>query len=207
MEHYALTGRGKFIVITVIVTTFFILPAIIIAIWALGRDTGQEIDNGLSGVLQNGDSTVVSDPAPESTPDLSEIPQIEDNDNDEPMPAAQLPFTPLVSFDLNAGEMVFLFAPGMQTLLDDNTAYMIGTLLASPKNTDDAIISVEIPQLPDDETITLTTAITNTFTELEIPLSDIVFFVYHPEDADIEQEANPQDAPIEVTISLQNTLN
>ena len=161
MQRYILTERGKFLVAIFIIVFFLLLPALIFAIWALTRDAGSmDAPSDANGIHQNGTGSFSPEPTPVDTPD----PSLDD----------------LVAFDLDAGTMTFLFTPDIQDTIDNHIDTKLGELLTSPKNTYNAKIAVEIPQLSDTETVTLTTAILNAFTKHEVPLSDIVFFVYQP---------------------------
>jgi hypothetical protein len=166
MQRYIITERGKFLVAILVIVFFLLLPATIIAIWALTRGSAStELPLDTNGTYQNGSDSFSSEPTPVDTPD----PSLDD----------------LVSFDLDAGTMTFLFTPNLQDTLDSNVDTKLGELLTSLKNTDDAKIAVEIPLLSDTDTAILTTAILNAFNKHDVPLSDIVFFVYQP-DTDIQ---------------------
>jgi len=141
----------------------------IFAIWALTRDTApSEPPPGENGIYQNGSEPLLPEPSPESTPDTS-------------LTSPDTSLAGPVAFDFENGTMTFLFTPNQQDVIDNNTDIKLGELLTSPKNTNDAKIAVEIPQLPDAETAILTTAILNVFNKHGVPLSEIVFFVYEPE--------------------------
>lgn len=187
MYRYVLTERGKFLV-AILVIVFFIIPLAIIATWALTRDTTSTgSPNDSNGFHQNGTGPEILEPSTEQP----QVPQDGDANGTAPHDP---PLTGTINFDLNAGAMTFLFTPGQQSALDDDTASKIGELLTSPKNTLEAKIAAEIPQLSDNETAILTSAILDVFNTLEVPLSDIVFFVYQPE---------PGTKTFEVSISFQ----
>jgi len=159
VQRYVLTERGKLLVAMLIVL-LLVLPAIIIFV-----RSSPETNNW-------------DEPVPKSTPDLIQLlpaaPENSNSDSNNP-----------VNIDLDAGNMFFMFSPETQTTLDSNTTSAIGQLLTSPKNTDTSKIAVEIPQLSDDEAAVLTTAITNALSTHGVPLTDVVFFVYQP-DQDIK---------------------
>jgi len=160
-QQYLLTERGKLLIATLIVL-FLIVPSIIIVIYTSMRETPAD-EAGNNGVVsQSGGGSVSSD-----------------GDNEQANLDSSLAGT--TAFDLVAGTMTFLFTPDLQTTLDVYTMTRLGELLTSPKYTNNTKIAVEIPQLPDEKAIILTTAITNAFTTYEIPLSDVVFFIYQPE--------------------------
>ena len=179
MQRYVLTERGKFLVAILVIVFFLLLPATIIAIWALTREAETtDLPPNTNGIYQNGTASFSPEPTPEDNPEPS--PALSNDDNNESTshdPSSD----DLIAFDLEAGTMTFLFTPNQQDTLDSNIDTKLGELLTSPKNTNDAKIAVEIPQLPDTETAILTTAIINAFNRHEVPLSDIIFFVYQPD--------------------------
>ena len=176
MQRYILTERGKFLVAIFVIVFFLLLPTLIFAVWVLTRGAAStDLPPETSGVHQNGISSFSPEPSPENTPDSSLT--LPNDDNTGPSSIAPSLDGQIV-FDLNAGVMTFLFTPDLQDTLDSDTDTKLGELLTSPKNTTDAKIAVEIPQLPDTETAILTTAILNAFNKHEVPLSDIIFFVY-----------------------------
>jgi len=160
VQRYVLTERGKLLVATLIVLLLILPPVIIISIRTA---SGEEKPDGS---------------LPKTTPDLVQyIPPIE-NDN----PSAIGPsINENATIDIDSGNMTFMFTPESQITLDGNVISMIGQLLTSSKNNNDSKMAIEIPQLPDDETAILTTAIINALSTYDIPLSDIIFFVYQPD--------------------------
>ena len=179
MQRYVLTERGKFLIVIIAIVLFLLLPILIFAIWVLNRDAAlMESPHEVNGIHQNGNGLTPSEQVPESTPDPSLTLPNGDNTGSTSLDSST---TDLVAFDLEAGTMTFLFNPIIQDAVDSNIDAKLGELLTSPKNTNSAKIAVEIPQLPDNDTAILTAAILNAFTEHDIPLSNIVFFVYHPE--------------------------
>ena len=167
MQNYILTERGKLLV-AAIITFFLILPSLILVIWVLPRvSSSNESKHGSNEGHHNGSS--LSDPdSPQGSPGNNA------NGSDTPDPS----LTGMRSFDFDEGIMTFLYTPELQNALDDNITFMIGELITSPKKTDETKFSVEIPQLPDGETATLTTAIINAFNSHGIKIGDIVFYVY-----------------------------
>jgi len=177
VRRYVLTERGKILVASLI-AFFLILPSLILVIWVLPRvSSSKDLPPASNGEQQNGSESIVIDPPPVSTPDPIDEPSDNYPEDQEPLDPN---LTGVKTFDFDAGILTFLFTPELQTALDDNITSMIGELLTSPKNIDNAKISVEIPNLPDEETEVLTTAIINAFTKHDVSLSDIVFFVYQP---------------------------
>ena len=178
MQRYVLTERGKFLVAILVIVFFLLLPAIILAIWAFTRDAALiESPHEANGIHQNDTDSFSPVPSPENTQDPSTALPNSDNTGSTSLDQN---INDLIAFDLDAGTMTFLFTPDLQDIIDTHIDTKLGELLTSPKNTNDAKIAVEIPQLLDNETTIITTAILNAFTKHEVPLSDIVFFVYQP---------------------------
>ena len=174
------------------VVLFIALPSIIIVAWIVTRDTTpNESANDSRGAIQSGVDSEASEAIHDSSPDLTQTPQNNENSGSV---HTDPPITNILVYDFEAGVMTFLFAPESQTALDENIVSKIRELLTSPKNTEDALTTVAIPQLSDDDSEVLTDAIINAFESLEIPLSVIIFNVYQP--ASEAQE-------FEVTISFQ----
>jgi len=183
MQRYVLTERGKFLVAIFVIVFFLLLPALIFAIWALARGAAStDLPPDTNGIHQNGTGSFTPEPSLEGTPEPS--PALPNN-NDSESTSLDPSLDDLVAFDLDAGTMTFLFTPGIQDNIDNHIDTKIGELLTSPKNANNAKIAVDIPQLPDNDTVILTTAILDTFTKHEVSLGDIVFFVYQP-DPDIQ---------------------
>jgi len=159
VRQYILTERGK-LFIAVLVIFFLIQPSLILFIWALNRDAQP------------------NEPPPQSSPNPIQVSPDSGSGGSESVDPA---LSGLRAFDFDNGEMTFLFTPDIQAALDDNITLMLGELLTSPVNTGDKKIAVDIPQLPDDDTAILTAAILVAFSTYEVPLHDIVFFVYRPE--------------------------
>jgi len=178
VQRYVLTERGKFLV-AILVIVIFVIPGAILATWALTQEKkSNEAPPDLNGIHQNGTGSVSPAPSPENTPD-----PISDLQNDDNLGQTSLDpsITGPTTFDLDSGTMTFLFTPEQQDTLDDNTVSKIGELLASPKNTNDAKIVVEVPHLPYNETLIMTDAIINAFAANAVSQSNIGFTVYLPE--------------------------
>jgi len=147
---------------------FLILPSIIIFVLTSQRNLPAENRNNESGgIHQNGTGSASTEPAPVTAPYGAQAPP--DNNSGS------------ASLDVSTGKMTFPFSPESQNSLDDSTIAMIGQFLTSPQNTSESKIAVEIPQLTDEETASMTTVILNAFVKNDVSLSDIVFFVYPPE--------------------------
>ena len=189
MGKYVITERGK-IAIAIVVMFFLIMPSLILVFWLMTRNTNSnETFTDRSGSIQNNSDPADSEKASEAAAGSSHDPL----NNKEPE-SHDPSLTGVKSFDFEAGIMSFLFTPELQTAIDDNTIHMIGELLASPQNTGDRKIAVEIPQLSDESTLIITTAIIDAFNTHDIPVNDIIFLVYQPE-ADIRTS--------EISISFQ----
>jgi len=157
VQRYVLTERGKMLVATLIVL-LLIVPSIIIIVSVSNRD------NAPNGLESNGKKD--SDSGPGNTPNLSQY----------------LPYlTGPIALDVDEGIMTFLFTPGSQTEIDDESFSMIGEFLKSPQNTTSSTLAVEIPLLSDEETVVITGAVVDAFTKYAVPLSKIIFYIYHPE--------------------------
>ena len=155
MQRYVLTERGKLLVAMFIVL-LLILPSVIIVILMSNKDSA-------SGGSKNNS---INDSVPLNTPDLTQF----------------LPYlTGPIALDVDEGIMTFLFTPNSQTELDDESFSMLGELLKSPQNTNSSTLAVEIPLLSDEETAVVTAAVIDAFNKYSVPLSKIIFYVYHPE--------------------------
>jgi len=165
MQRYSLTERGK-LLIAMLIVFFLIIPSIIIVVITATRNS--KPDESLPAEISTEHSTDSTVPSPG-----------QDNQTGSPPPDSSLEGP--ISFDLEAGTLTFLFTPEHQTVLDSSTNEKIGELLESPKNTSNAKIAVEIPQLPDEETAKMTTVILNAFLAHDYSINDILFFIYEPQ--------------------------
>ena len=82
----------------------------------------------------------------------------------------------LVGLNIAAGTMAFIFFPGLQDTLDYETAAAIVDFLASPRNTANSRIIVEIPLLTDSDRLNVVNAVTNELTRHGVSRNDIIFF-------------------------------
>ena len=164
MQRYVLTERGK-ILVAMLIVFLLILPSVILVAHLTNKDSAPH----------NSDADG-SDLNPLVTPDLTQVlPPADDN------PGALFPaLAGPIEFDLEAGTMTFLYAADLQSKLDENTVSMIGELLTSPQNISGTRIAIDIPQLSDNDTNRLTSAIIDAFHKYNVPTSDIIFFVYIP---------------------------
>jgi len=190
VQRYSLTERGKLIV-AMFVVLFIIIPTIAIVAWLVTRDVVPNespdalIDSPHSDVgLSSNDSTHEAAPgSPQALPG---------NDTVSESPDSQI--SNLLSYDLNAGFLTFLFSPETQTTIDGDILTKISELLSSPQKTDSSIIAVEIPDLSDNDTNIVTSAIINAFEALGVSINDIVFLVY---------QSGSDAQAVEIIISLQ----
>ena len=176
MQRYVLTERGKYLIAIIIV--FLVLITTLVYVIRLIPQSPAEPSIGTNGDNQDGLESDDPGENPDVTPEPTPTPPGgDDNVQETPDPSLSGP----IYFSLDAGVLAFLFTPHVQDKIDENTDSLIGELLTSPKNDEDAKISVEVPQLPDDDKTILTAAIINSLNLYDILLSDIIFFTYQPE--------------------------
>jgi len=82
------------------------------------------------------------------------------------------------SVNRSAGTMSFRFSPSSQDSLDADTKAMISDFLDSPRNTTNSQIVVSIPQLPEEETAKIISAVTDAFAEKGIAQRNLAFTIY-----------------------------
>jgi len=170
---------------------FIVLPTIAVVAWLVTRDVvPNESPDTLIDSPQNDVDLPSNEPAQEAAPDSTQAPPNDDGMSDPP----DSQVSSLISLDLDAGFLTFLFSPETQTAIDEEILTKISELLSSPQNTDSSIIAVEIPELSDNDTNIVTNAIISAFEALEVSLNKITFFIYHLE---------PNTRTFEIIISLQ----
>ena len=141
-------------------------------------------DGSGSDPLEHEDD-LTDDPADDEADDPTDDPVGEPEDQDPPQgdngetgssdtPEEQQEYGP-VSLDISKGTMVFIFSPALQDTLDPETTAMLGEFITSPKNKTDTQIVVEMPDLSQEDTTTLVSAVTKAFAQHEIPRKDLVF--------------------------------
>ena len=119
--------------------------------------------------------------------DATEVPGEEGNGSGSPADGSDasdssdasqgdLPEQGLVGLNVAAGTMAFVFSPGVQDTLDDETATAIVEFLASPRNTVNSRIIVEIPLLVDSDRLSVVNVVTNELIGHGVPRGDIIFF-------------------------------
>ena len=191
MQNYAITERGKLILVMFVVL-FIVLPSVVIVAWIATRDLApKEPDDGSNGAIQDDIDPAASKQDSDDTPDPA-VTQPRSDESGAIPPGTSNDDLPV--FNLEAGIMTFLFIPESQTTLDENIVSKIGEFLSSPQNTGDSIIAVNIPHLPDNDTEILTNTLIDALESHEVPLSYIVFNIYQP---------NPNAHEFEITIFFQ----
>ena len=83
-----------------------------------------------------------------------------------------------VDINRSEGTMSFTFAPGHQDDLDADSIAMLSTFLSSPRNTKDAEIIIEIPQMPDDNRSVVVSAVINAFASHGVSRDILTFRTY-----------------------------
>jgi len=181
VQRYVLTERGK-LLIAMLVVLFIILPTILVIVWVVThREPHDEYHEGSNNIQQDGSLIPSEQSNGHVNPDYSG--QDARNNSSAADALQDDAANEVIAFDLSAGTMTFRVTAGMQVSLDASTVSKIGELLTSSQNTTNSKIVVEIPQLSENESRAVTTAITDAFETHEVPLSDIVFFVYSPPDS------------------------
>ena len=193
MKGYGLTERGKIMIAIVLVTLIFVLPAIVLAVKAWNSSmpppekpsqtvTPQESPPEISdGPLPNGSGFNPHDPPENGNKEQGSF--------DPPVdPVYEPPKYGPISINSTAGTMLFRFSPEIQDAVDEETLAMIGTFLKSPKNTSNARIAVEMPQLSEDETSKLITAVTEAFVSHGVALEKLAFATYQSDSSNGSHE-------------------
>jgi len=191
VKRYAITDRGKLILVMFAVL-FIALPSIIIVAWIVTRDTTpKEQDNGLNTAIQNDVDLEDSEETPDTTSDFTQTPPDSYDGESEPRdPSTGDP----EDLESNDGVLSFMYTPGLQTALDSDTFTNIGNFIFSPYYTEGKKVVIEMPRLPHDDGEILTAELIEVFVLHFVPLSDIVFFLYEPD---------PNAQEFEVTITFQ----
>jgi len=153
---------------------FIVLPVVITLIWGVSRRNTVEIPHSgsenTSAIADSGEeSSFANDPGDESNSSEPEGGFGTEQSNE-------------------TEEVSFLYIPAGFAGFTDDIDKKIREFLESSLNKDDSKLAVEIPHLPDDDAIILTSAITDLFEKHGVSLSRIVFFIYNPEDNVTEHE-------------------
>ena len=81
------------------------------------------------------------------------------------------------SVNITAGRFTFYWSKNLQTSLDRETTSMLGTFLASPKNTPDSMIAIETPNLSEEDKNLFISVMTSALGELGIDSGRITHIV------------------------------
>lgn len=203
MRGYELTDRGKIIIAVLLVILVLVIPSVIISINAWVRDspqdespdtteaTPQPIEDPSDGIAE-----------PQLPPPDGGLSVVGEQDNEEPVNGYEaddaieegngasadtsdsssddtqhdLQERGVVGLNVAEGTMAFIFFPGAQTELDEETASLLGEFLASPRNTVNSRIMVELPQLSEEDRLSVINAVISELTGHGVSISDIVFF-------------------------------
>jgi len=189
VQEYKFTDRGKFLISIVFIVALLIVLALTFVAWGLSRNSTPD------GSLHNPQGIHQNDVDPSAsgavTGDAHDGAQAAGGVNGSGLSPGDSVF-----FDADSGTITFPFTPSTQSALDESAFSMIGEFVASPLYTDNTIIAIAIPHLPDEgEAVSLTTAVIDALTTFEVPKSSIVFFVYQPE---------PGAQTFEVTLSFHS---
>jgi len=171
VRGYELTGRGKFLVAVLIIVILLTILAFTPIFRGLSRNTPPDDSPHDQDIHQNDATPAPVAPERDSETDSCDVPASQNGSNDDS-----------AVIDIDAGILTFQFSPASQKTLSDSTLSMIGELAKSQKYTADSMFTVEIPQLSDDDdAVRLTTAIIEAFTSFDVPLGDIILFIYKAE--------------------------
>ena len=189
MRGYELTDRGKVVIAVILVILIFVIPATILAVraWAsstpppedprqtaepipLPADAPPEISNG---PLPNGSGFNPLDPSNQDpSQDINDETDLPDPPQDPPLSE---PEHRPAELNLAEGTMLFIFAPDEQDTLDDQVASMLGEFLTSPHNTLKAKIAVEMPNISEEDTSALISALSDAFAQHGVTQEKLVY--------------------------------
>ncbi|MCL2629051.1 MAG: hypothetical protein FWD44_10240 [Oscillospiraceae bacterium] len=197
MNSYEITERGKIFIAVILVAILLILSSVILAIGSCSGSSPPDDPPAAhepSPTPQDEDPVVSNTPLP--TPGSGFDPPVPTPDptpTPTPEPPTPTPTPPHggngdgdgygdrvpefgpVGLNITEGTMLFMFSPAYQDLLDEETVSMLSDFLSSPKNTANAQVQVEMPDLSEDETTLLLSAVTKAFSNYNIKTSDIVY--------------------------------
>ena len=193
MFNYELTERGKIIIAVVLVAVLLVLSSIVLSIGTCSGSSppddppqSSEPSPGEDPTLSNTPlptpgsgfdppsipATPKPTPTPTPTPTPSQPPHGNGNGNGY---GHDMPEFGPVGLNITEGTMQFIFSPSLQETLDEDTVAMLSDFLTSPKNTDDAKVQVEMPNLTEEDTAILLTAVTKAFSTYKLTVDDIVY--------------------------------
>jgi len=203
LRRYDLTDRGKIIIAVILVTLIFVIPAIILAAKAWNSSPPPD-DPPQTEVPGDPPPDISNTPLPDngSGVDPNDPPKTGNGEQGSFDPPVEQPddnqeFGP-VDIDTSAGTMSFLYAPDLQSTLDTETISMMGDFITSPKNTADSQITVEMPQLSEEETSVLMEAISGAFAEHDVSQNDIKYVI---------SASDPEERIFEVFLSFTRVTN
>jgi len=191
--YYEITERGKIIIAVVLVSVLIVMSTIILTINSCSGtssindppqtfepssppDDDPSISDGPLPTPGSGFDPTTPDvtPTPTPTPTPTETPPSGNGGNGNGYNDNYIDFGP-VGLNLTEGTMQFIFSTSLQETLDDDTVTMLSDFLKSPKNTADAQVQVEMPNLTDDDVSILMSAVTKAFLTYNVSANDIVF--------------------------------
>ena len=202
MRGYEITERGKIIIAVLIVILLFVIPSLILAINAW-NNSPPPVEPPRSVAPEPDEIPAISDrPLPDGSGfnprELSETGNGEQGSFDPPIdhpddePYNELEFGP-VNIDSTAGTMSFRFNPELQDTLDSDTVALMGEFITSPRNTSNAQIAVEMPNLPEEDLSVLIAAVTGAFAIHNINLEKLAF---------VNQESEAEERTFEIRLVL-----
>jgi len=188
MNGYKFTDRGKIIVVIIIVILLFIVPSAVMAVraWSAPPSPPPEEPPQSGETIPGSQDDAPPDISDRPLPNGSGLDPIQPPENSRgnveagsvdptPEPSEDQPENGPIELNLSAGTMLFAFAPRLQTSLDAATTTMLGEFLTSPRNTSNAQILVEMPELSDADTTTLISAVLEAFAQHGVSQESLVF--------------------------------
>ena len=189
MNKYEITERGKIIIAVIVVAILIVLSIIVISISSCSGtsppadppqaydptpgDDDPTISNTPLPTPGSGFDPITPTPEPTPTPDPA-TPPPGGNGNGNGYGDNYPEFGP-VGLNLTEGTMLFIFAPSVQETLDEETVSMLKEFLTSPKNTPEAKVQVEMPNLQEDDTEHLLLAVASAFSNYNVNVNEIVY--------------------------------
>ena len=184
MEGYELTDRGKIAIAVIVAVLLLLVPSVILVYKTVAAEPVQP--PGIQGSEASGASGAsppfTIEPTPREIEDSPppngggfNPPEVsapngavtstgdDELDEDDLSSSSRPDDSSHGRVDPSAGTLSFTFSPGSQDTLHTEVTSMLVTFLSSSRNTQNSIIIVEIPSLPDEVTITLVAAIVNAF--------------------------------------------
>ena len=188
MNNYEITERGKVIFAVIIVAILIVISVIIISVTdCSGTSPPDDSSVSYTPLPTPGSGFDPDTPTPTPTPDSTPTPTPEPTPEPTPTPVPpggngdgngygdDYPEFGPVGLNLTEGTMQFIFAPSIQDALDEDTVNMLSEFLTSPKNTPEAKVQVEMPNLSEDDTEHLLLAVTSAFSGYSVNVSEIVY--------------------------------